>query len=302
LIDVFHSLDRKLCEDRAFMLGAVSILAEVDTVSEGEGYVVRVPHRQAGIATYHLWQYAQEQRRRSAPVVTPTARFPHAWLGSLVYIAVLVLVALAVVRGWWGTDTFRRGALDAVAIRGGEWWRTVTALTLHLDITHLMSNLGAGAVIGWFTARQLGVGHAWLLTLLAAAVSNLIEGLLSSVGYRSVGASTAVFAALGLLAAHTWRRRGQDAQPWAKRVAPLVAGLALLGMLGTGGALPEQGQQGAGGIDLIAHVLGFVMGVVLGVVVAMPRIHVALRRIPQWVSGLAAIALPTLMWVLALSV
>jgi membrane associated rhomboid family serine protease len=103
-----------------------------------------------------------------------------------------------------------------------------------------------------------------------------------------------VFAALGLLVAYTWRRRGQDAQRWAERVAPLVVGFALLGMLGVGGPDVE-------GIDLIAHLLGFMMGILMGVAVAMPRVHSVLRRVPQGLSGLITMGLLALAWVLALT-
>jgi membrane associated rhomboid family serine protease len=146
----------------------------------------------------------------------------------------------------------------------------------------------------------LGVGHAWLLTLLAASSSNLIEGWLGAADYRSVGASTAVFAAVGLLAAHEWRQRGRGAQSWARRAAPLVVGIALLGLLGSGGGLPEQGPEATGGTDLFAHALGFALGAVVGAFIAVPRINAVLRRVPQWVSGVSAVVLCAVAWGLAL--
>ncbi len=294
LIDVFRSPDRAACDDRAFMLGAVNIPARV--AGDGSGHVVQVPHRLAAFAAHHLWQYEQELRRR--PVVAPLARrLPHAWVGSLVYVAILVFVALAVVRGWWGPDAFMRGALSPAAIRAGEWWRALTALTLHLDIVHLLMNLGAGAAIGHFASRQLGPGHAWLLTLLAATAANLLEGMLGAASHLSVGASTAVFAVLGLVSAHAWRLRGAYAPSWARRAAPLVAGIVLLGLLGSGGS-PEEGTEHT--TNLVAHVLGFVAGVALGVAAAHPRLAAALQRLPQSVAGAIAVGLLCLGWVFAL--
>jgi rhomboid protease GluP len=294
LIDVFVSPDRKACDDRAFMLGAVHIPAQVGVGTTG--FVVQVPHRIAGFATHHLWQYEQELRRR--PVVAPPERrLPHAWIGSLVYVAVMVLVSLAVVRGWWGPDAFMRGALVPAAIRAGQWWRALTALTLHIDIVHLVMNLGAGAAIGFFASRQLGPGHAWLLTLLAAASANLLEGTLGAASHLSVGASTAVFAALGLVSAHAWQLRGAYAPSWARRAAPLVAGIVLLGLLGSGGSAEEGAEHST---DLVAHVLGFLTGIALGVAVARPRAAAALQRLPQWFSGAVAVGLLCLSWALAL--
>ena len=75
--------------------------------------------------------------------------------------ALLALIAMTVVRGWWRPDTFMLGSLNAAAVQSGQWWRAITALTLHLDIVHLLMNLGAGAAIGFLASRQIGAGHAW---------------------------------------------------------------------------------------------------------------------------------------------
>src|SRR6202007_2817409 len=92
-------------------------------------------------------------------------------------------------------------------------------------------------------ARQMGVGTAWFLTVTAAALANLLEGLLGPPEHRAVGASTAVFAALGAMSAYSWRERFALPQRWARRWGPLVAGVILLGWTGSGG----------GGADVIAH-------------------------------------------------
>jgi rhomboid protease GluP len=294
LIDVFSSPDQAACGDRAFMLGAVNIPARID--GGPTRFVVQVPHRFVAFAAHHLWQYEQELRRRPV-VVPPERRMPHAWIGSALYVALMAFVSLAVVRGWWGPDAFMRGALNPEAIRAGEWWRAVTALTLHLDIVHLVMNLGAGAGIGFVASRQLGSGHAWLLTLLAAASANLLEGMLGAASHLSVGASTAVFAALGLVSAHAWQSRGSYALSWARRAAPLVAGIVLLGLLGSGGPVDEGAEHTT---DLVAHVLGFVAGLALGVAAARPRLAAALQRLPQTVAGVVTVGLLCLGWVFAL--
>ena len=294
MIEVFRAPARAQCDDRAFMLAAVSIPSAVDV--DSAGYVVRVPYAQAAFATHHLWQYEQELRRRPRIVLPPAHVYPHAWVGSALYVALLALVAMIVVRGWWRPDTFTIGTLDAGAVQAGQWWRAITALTLHLDIVHLMMNLGAGAAIGLLASRQLGVGHAWLLTVLGAGLANLVEGLFSMPGHQSVGASTAVFAALGLLAAHSWRTRGIASHPKLRRWAPLIAGAALLGLLGSGASE----QVADTGTDLIAHVFGFVIGAALGIFAALPRLAIMLARVPQWMSGALTLALVAVAWSLAL--
>jgi len=104
-----------------------------------------------------------------------------------------------------------------------------------------------------------------------------------------VGASTAVFAALGIMAAYSWRERLALPQRWARRWGPLVAGVALLGWTGSGGE----------DTDLVGHVAGFVVGTLLGAVAAVPRVQALTRRVPQWLCGFAALASVALAWALA---
>ena len=296
LIGVFRSPDRAPCEDRAFMLAAVNIPSSIE--AGPLGFELQVHQAQAAFATHHLWQYEQEHAVRPALPPPAATVHPRAWIGSLAYMAVMILVALAVVRGWGPADMFARGALTAQAIQGAEWWRTITALTLHFDIVHLMMNLGSGVAIGWLASRQLGNGHAWLLTLIAASFSNLLEAALASPAHLSVGASTAVFAALGLLTAFMWRMRRHGAPGWARRVAPLVAGIALLGLLGAGAGVIEETEGPT--TNLVAHAFGFIMGAACGVIAAIPRVAALLRRTPQWCSGVIALALVSAAWGFAL--
>jgi rhomboid protease GluP len=292
LIDVYRS-ERKIdCDNRAFVLTAVNIPSAVDF--DGEAHVVRVAPAWLAHAQHHLWHYETERRSRAVEL-PPLPRFARAWVGGVVYCIVLLTVALAVANGWWRLDLFSQGELNAGLVRSGQWWRATTALTLHLDAAHLLANLGAGMWFGFLAARQLGAGSAWFLTLGAAALANLLESYAGPVTHRAVGASTAVFAALGLLAAHTWHTR-RHAQPrWAARIAPLVAGSVLLGWLGTAG----EGTAGEG-TDVVAHLLGFAMGTVCGALVALPMLSRSIQRLPQWLWGMAALLLLVVGWTCAL--
>ncbi|MGH8326718.1 MAG: rhomboid family intramembrane serine protease, partial [Steroidobacteraceae bacterium] len=109
--------------------------------------------------------------------------------------------------------------------------------------------------------------------------------------HRSVGASTAVFTALGLMAAYTWRDRLQLPQRWVQRWGPLVAGVFLLGWLGTAGK----------DTDVMAHALGFGIGVLLGATAALSAVSRRLHDARQWPAGLAAIAIMAAAWGLALA-
>lgn len=273
------------------MLQAVGIASQ--TRWQPPCHVLTVDDADAARALEQLALYEQE-RRPQAPLPQPPAPHANAWLGCLTYAVVLVVIGLSVSNGLWGFNAFDAGTVDAGRVQAGQWWRAWTALTLHLDGAHLAGNLAGGLWFGYLAARQQGAGHAWLLITTGAAVANLTEALLAAPDHRAVGASTAVFTALGLLCAFSWATQARWAQRWTRQWGPLVGGLVLLAWFGSGGA------EGAGQVDLTAHVLGFGAGLVLGLIAARPLAKRALGRLPQWASGLAALCEIAAAWTLAL--
>ena len=298
--EVFRSFRKADCEERAFVLTAVGIPNHVHF--DGWLYVLTVEESQYADAVSHLARYATESRPPPPPL-PPQKLYPFALAGSVLYVLALVLIGYAVAGGVWRLDAFEIGSIDSGRVQAGEWWRVWTALTLHVDAAHLFANLGAGAWFGYLAGRQLGPGNAWLLTVIGAGVANLIESLLGPGNHHSVGASTAVFTALGLMAAYTWRIRYELPQRWALRWGPLVAGALLLGWLGTGGLSGTDTPEvvAASTTDIVAHATGFFVGTVLGAVAAVPAVRKRLAQVPQWLSGLAAAAVVAVAWTVALS-
>jgi rhomboid protease GluP len=291
---VFYSLDRAQCNERAFVLNAVGIAAAVGF--DGLQYFLEVSEPEAERALAHLTQYESERRPRPAPP-PPIPTLPNAWVGCTIYAIVLIGIGLLVSNGVWRLDSFDVGELDGARVQGGQWWRAWTALTLHLDGSHLVANLAAGIWFGYLAAGQIGSGITWLLIVTGAAAANLIEGALGPPEHRSVGASTAVFTALGLLAAYSWRLRASTAQRWALRWAPLVGGVVLLGWFGTGGG--DEINQVVH-TDVVAHALGFLVGVLLGALAAQAWARRLSVRLPQWLAGLGAVASIAIAWGFAL--
>jgi membrane associated rhomboid family serine protease len=303
-IEVYRSVRSSDCSERAFMLDAVGIGSE--TRHEAPWYVLMVELAAGARAREQLALYEREEReRRPLPAPTPgvPAR-PHAWIGCVLYAAVLIIIGLSVANGLWRPDAFDAGALDAARVQAGQWWRVLTALTLHLDGEHLAANLLVGIWFGYLAGRQQGPGHAWFLVLNGAALANLVEALSAPPGHRAVGASTAVFTALGLLSAYSFRTRSRGRQHWALQWAPLVCGVVLLAWFGSGATdgtgEPGAGQIGVAQVDVVAHALGFAAGIALGLTVALPRAQGLLQRIPQWVSGAIALAEIAAAWRLAI--
>jgi membrane associated rhomboid family serine protease len=171
------------------------------------------------------------------------------------------VITLMAVFYWQGQDPtlVDRAASSSVGlISRGEWWRPFTGLFLHADLGHLLGNLVGGVIFAALVARMLGPILGWTLILASGALGNIITSALTyPQSFNSIGASTAVFAALGILSgigiAETLRERAR--LPWLRILAPVFAGIILLGWLG-GGHDPHT--------DVIGHVFGFSSGLAAG--------------------------------------
>ncbi len=175
----------------------------------------------------------------------------------------------------------------------GEWWRAVTALTLHTGLSHLASNIAFGGFFGLYVGRYLGSGLGWAAILAGGAIGNAVNAWIQPASHLAIGASTSVFAALGLLSAYTWRRGFLRNTPWKVRIAPVTAAICLLAFTGTGAG------TGSDNVDVMAHLTGFLSGFGLGVWLAsraLPTGEKAQQRI-----AIVAVAVIALAWVTAFS-
>ena len=149
------------------------------------------------------------------------------------------------------TETF---AAASQKILAGEGYRTITALMLHADMVHLAGNLIGIALFGTAVCSLVRPGPGWLMILLSGIIGNAANAVLHRSGHVSLGASTAVFGAVGILSAcQFWdklHKAGEKMRAW----LPLAGGLAFLAILGAGG------QR----VDLMAHLFGLLAGLLLG--------------------------------------
>ena len=252
-----------------------------------DGFVLSVPQDQANRARAGLLAYESENSAKSeegsAPVSAPSLLAASAIAG----LPILVFYSVTVV--WMpNVPWVERGSADALRILHGEPWRAVTALTLHADVVHALSNAVGIALFLSAVSSTLGMGLGWALVLLAGVAGNLANAFFHGDPHVSLGASTAVFGAVGTLAALGVARRRTESSK-GRAWLPIAAALALLAMLGTGG------QR----VDVWAHLFGLLAGGVLGTFVAFvaPR---APGLLIQWVCGGAGIATLIYSWVLAL--
>ena len=135
---------------------------------------------------------------------------------------------------------------------------------------HLIGNLLSGLFFGTLVARSVGPWRGWALILACGTIGNLLTSLLTwPESFVSIGASTAVFGALGILSGIGFvaMLRQRARLPWARIAAPVLAGIVLLGWLG--------GGSETGNTDVLGHVFGFASGLAAGILVAEKRIDPA---------------------------
>jgi len=271
------------------VLDAAGIRAEID--HRRGNWLVFVPENDRPAALRELDDYLEETLRERPQVAPPANPQPGGGMGALIYVMALVGVAGLAGRYAFGADWFEVGRLQSGAVVEGQWWRAFTALTLHVDPAHLVSNLAFGAVFGFLAAQGLGGGVAWLSILLAGGLGNIANAYLQPPRHSAVGASTAVFAALGILVAlslYHWRNRSGGV---VRRWSPLIGGIMLLAYTGMGGERT----------DVLAHVTGLLAGLAVGAGVGRLPVDFLERRSNQLGAALLTGLLLVLSWAIALS-
>lgn len=254
------------------------------------GFALVVPGHEADRGLALLEAYDRENPRSARPAGRSTSP-------ALIHRAALIVAAAFLgffaITGPWvnGVVWFDRGGADAARILDGELWRTVTALTLHADLGHALGNAIAAVLFLGAVCVILGPGVGCALVLLAGALGNWLTAYLYGSFHVAVGASTAVFGAVGVLSGLSTAgrlQRGDFGHSW----LPFAGAIALLAMLGVGSSFGVR-------VDVWAHFFGLVVG--YGVGIPMGLLFV---RPPGWVAqalfGAGALATLTISWDLAL--
>ncbi len=246
---------------------------------DGDEWVLFVEEGAREVAALELGAFDAEERARP-----PVAKLlPAEKIETLsLYVAGWMMSGFFLAQNLAGESWTDRGAAVSEAILGrGEWWRAVTALTLHGDLAHVSANVVTGLLFAAFVIPHLGTGLTWLCIVLSGALGNVVNAW----GYRgqthaSIGASTAVFGALGILVGAEFVSRLGSAHTRSRwqLVLPIGAGLALLAYLGVG--------EEHGNVDFMAHLWGFVVGLPLGAVCGWARVK---ERAPGWSQRVAAV-------------
>ena len=147
------------------------------------------------------------------------------------------------------------GISDASKVLKGEWWRALTAQTLHGDVRHLASNLICGYIVMNMITFRIPLLRLAPFIAIASAIANLCVSLTVQTSFRSLGFSTFVFAAIGCLSVIEFRLMPKETHGLLRRFAPLFGATSLAVFLGLG--------ENA---DILGHAYGFIAGLFCGLI------------------------------------
>jgi membrane associated rhomboid family serine protease len=240
--------------DFSLVLSAVGIDHQLDS---RKGLLLVRRHHSA-LALAQLQAFEEENQNWPPPPspVPPSLSAQH-W--PTLFLLTALVFFFTKTGPWTATSPwFLHGAVNSSAIlEQGQWWRLLTALTLHADEVHLAGNCVIGGLMVHLLCKTLGYGTGWLTLVLCGTLGNLMNIALRAEPHYSVGFSTAIFAAIGLFCGR--QMQSTSSSLIRQLLLPLGAGIGLLAMLGAGS---EGGRT-----DLGAHFFGLATGLLGGFIV-----------------------------------
>ena len=168
---------------------------------------------------------------------------------------------------------WRFGSELSTDIEAGQWWRVLTATFLHVNVLHLIFNVGSLWSVGVYLEDTLGKAKTLALYLLLAVVSagfsywwHTHDGGIGN----SAGASGAICGLIGVAIGFSLRHRNA-ARHLRGHYLGWAVWIAIIGMSGWN-------------IDNAGHVGGLVPGLLLGLVVRR-RAATSHRAHRAWLAG-----------------
>jgi rhomboid protease GluP len=193
------------------------------------------------------------QQRRFSPVAITQALIG---INALVFVA--MLMAGGSITGGTSDQLIRWGANAGFLTVGGQWWRLLTCMFLHIGVLHILFNMWCLWDLGALCEALYG---RW--TFLTVYVISGLSGSLMSVAWQpgrvSAGASGAIFGLAGALIASFWLGEFSAPREAVRGALRSVVMFAVYNLLF--GAI-------SGRTDNAAHIGGLLAGFVMGVLIA----------------------------------
>lgn len=230
-------------------------------------------------ATQQILLYEQENAPRTETLALPplTLSLQPLWILLVPSIISVLSAEFFVLRA--------AGNNQAAAVLQGQWFRTITAQTLHANSHHLASNLISGYFILSLLASRINLTRLATPILLTSALANFGVAVTWKSNFSSLGFSTFVFAALGAMASIEWRLLPPHTIGVFKRFEAFFSSLFIAIMMGLG----ENS-------DILAHFYGLFLGMLTGLILPRTWLHPRPWGAPDIGGALTFVALIAWAW------
>ena len=251
MVTLFHSLNADQANAYSLVLNSSGIGNRVTRADDG--FRIDVPKPYVDAAFDVIERYQRENPNSDDPESVRRNHPTHKNLSGIAVALLLLCIHLAVWASPAPEDYIAVFGANARRILNGEVYRCATALLLHADAVHIAGNMAGMALFGGAVCMVSGSGAGWLMILACGIGGNLINALAYQTGHLSVGASTAVFGAVGILCAFQAVNAVRTGLGWKRAALAFGGGVALLAFLGASARS-----------DLTAHLFGFFCGLLAG--------------------------------------
>ena len=237
----------KQIRDESLVLLSQGISHRIDRSEDGPFQIFVEPEKRR-TAQFQIRLYHRENPPRTDnPPLPLKFTFQPLWVLSVPVFCTLLDFSGAI------SQMNNAGIADAGKILRGEWWRTITAMTLHGDSRHLAGNLVSGFLALSLLHYRIPLAKLVPFLAVASAVANFFVALTVQTNFRSLGFSGFVFATIGCLAVIEFRLMPRETHGMLRRFAPLCGAASLAVFLGLG--------ENA---DILGHLYGFIAGLLCG--------------------------------------
>ncbi|PZM81306.1 MAG: hypothetical protein DKT66_19005 [Candidatus Melainabacteria bacterium] len=195
-------------------------------------------------------------------------------------VMALISVILAVQSLWFvpTTEAFycrsycqAYGILERTDVMNGQWWRLLTYLFLHANISHALLNIVGLFWFGRMAVNIYGPGRFLFIYLAAGMLSGMSHVLLAP-EMPAVGASGAIMGIFGAVAAGIWRLKDSLPRGVRRQELSWMLGLALSQIV-LDHYMPH--------VAAMAHLGGLVFGFLIGLLLQpkpQKKLNVAMRK------------------------
>ena len=237
----------KQIRDESLVLLSQGIPHRIERSEDGPFQIFVEPDKRR-ISQIQLRLYHRENPPRTDnPPLPLKFTFQPLWVLSVPVVCTLLDFSGAV------SQMNNAGIADAGKILRGEWWRTITAMTLHGDSRHLAGNLVSGFLALSLLHYRIPLAKLVPFLAVSSAIANFFVAFTVKTSFRSLGFSGFVFAVIGCLAIIEFRLMPRETHGMLRRFAPLCGAASLAVFLGLG--------ENA---DILGHLYGFIAGLLCG--------------------------------------